>query len=827
MTQLTWDAVGQRYFEAGVDRGVLYPVGKPGVAWNGLTNVTENPGGGDPTPYYIDGLKYVNVPTAEEFRAKLEAYTYPDEFALCDGTSYEGDGLSFGLQGRQQFGLSYRTRMGNDILGQEFGYKIHLIYNALASPSQRNNSTVGDSVDVGTFSWDLTALPIPFPGRRPTAHITIDSTKTNPALLKILEVYLYGSTNVAPRQLTPMQLSLLFSKWKSLGLTVNFLGIGQGTSQFVVNYAPQPSFESSGTTVEVRRNFYKNPQFETLGATFGVRRNLVLNGDVSVNTSNWVSGAALTRQQVGGKWWMNAPVGTYTYATSVGVVGRFYAMSFRVRGPVGATIEMTSTDNQVGDVGQKSTVVIPASGEIVVKMPSARAVSGTNLHFGLVPTVSGFMLTDMLMEEVAGIGDTPAGAFFNGNTPNTTDVSHVWDGVANASSTLQYGNSPKGLLTGYDGGSYVISSTLWKESGARSVRIMPRRPASYMYMWAVADLGLTVGKKYTVVVTQRQDAVQTGTLDASARSIYWQQNGVKSNVVTGPNAIGQRVLRTTFTVGQEGLIVFFNGSANEDMWYDSLTIVEGEYYGYQFDGSTPVIGDFTHSWVGAAQDSASIMTAPGVLGITSGFAEGQAILSSEWSSSGTKSLRITKKASALTWSGVYNRVSAPLVSLIKGATYTVSAKVRITKVQAAPYAIARQMRIETTVPINSPQAPNAVGVYQIDWTFVAAETGNFVLQFWNGGGITDDDVWWDSYIFVEGATPVAYFDGSSSPFLYQNQIVSATWAGTANNSTSSFKYFPGLPLTANPGDGYIIDENLLVYVNDHWTNYGSVLNGLT
>jgi len=211
MTRLAWNKTGERYFETGVDRGVLYPSAAAGVAWNGLTSVSENPSGGEPTPYYMDGVKYLNVPAPEEYTGSIEAFTYPNEFAQCDGTLDTQYGFSAHHQPRKSFGLSYRTRLGNDIDGEQHGYKIHLLYNALASPTQKSYSTVSDNLEAMAFSWGLTTIPIILVGYKPTAHLTISSKDISNSLLTRIEEHLYGSSTLAPALITPAELITLFT----------------------------------------------------------------------------------------------------------------------------------------------------------------------------------------------------------------------------------------------------------------------------------------------------------------------------------------------------------------------------------------------------------------------------------------------------------------------------------------------------------------------------------------------------------------------------------------------------------------------------------------
>lgn len=226
MSRIIWSKTGERFYETGVRQGVLYPMDNTGnyplgVAWNGLTAITESPSGAEPTPLYADDIKYLVLMSAEEFGATIEAFTYPDEFIPCDGSAELATGVYVGQQSRQAFGLSYRTVLGNDIEMNEFGYKLHLIYGGVASPSEKPFATINDSPEVVTFSWDVATTPVNIPGFKPTSSITIDSTKVDPEKLAELEKILYGqdaatgtepSPAVAPRLPLPNELVELFGE---------------------------------------------------------------------------------------------------------------------------------------------------------------------------------------------------------------------------------------------------------------------------------------------------------------------------------------------------------------------------------------------------------------------------------------------------------------------------------------------------------------------------------------------------------------------------------------------------------------------------------------
>ena len=196
MSKLAWDQTGERIYETGVKKGVLYPQTSGayplGVAWNGLTAVTESPSGAEATPIYADDIKYLNMVSAEEFGATIEAYMYPDEFGACDGSKSVATGVSIGQQSRTAFGLSYVTTLGNDTEGNDYGYKIHIIYGAMAAPSEKGYATISDSPEAITFSWEVTTTPVNVTGFKPTASLTIDSTKVAADKLAALETILYG-----------------------------------------------------------------------------------------------------------------------------------------------------------------------------------------------------------------------------------------------------------------------------------------------------------------------------------------------------------------------------------------------------------------------------------------------------------------------------------------------------------------------------------------------------------------------------------------------------------------------------------------------------------
>lgn len=216
MAKLEFDKIGSRVYETGVKNGVLYVMGddgayETGVAWNGLTGVSEKPTGAEATPLYADDIKYVVLYSSEDYEATIEAYTYPEEFEVCDGSASLVEGVTIGQQVRKTFAFCYRTTLGNDTRGQEYGYKIHIVYGCMAKPSEKSYQSINDDPEAITFSWDVTTTPVPVDGMKPTATVVVDSTRVDQAKMQKLLDALYGTAEAEPHVLLPNEIKTLLS----------------------------------------------------------------------------------------------------------------------------------------------------------------------------------------------------------------------------------------------------------------------------------------------------------------------------------------------------------------------------------------------------------------------------------------------------------------------------------------------------------------------------------------------------------------------------------------------------------------------------------------
>lgn len=593
MTRLTWGASGLRYFETGVDRGVLYLPGKDGVPWNGLKSVAEAPSGGEPRPYYIDGIKYLNVASAEEFIATLEAFSSPPEFAICDGTLSLHNGLFVTQQPRSQFGLAYRTLVGNDIQGVDHGYKIHLVYNALAAPSQRSNQTVGTGVQPLSLSWQITTTPPRMTGVKPTAHFVIDSRLTPKRLMDAIEDILYGTVDDAARMPSVDELRALF--------------------------------DSEGPLIAVNR--FTNPSFESQGAQFEIGRNIALNplqaaAGVGLTTNNGAS-YVVTRGQA-------LPVATPDGITTGAKIVSQAANTTRVLGSAYNVDALSATGparslgtwvhvNRAGYsavLANGPTVVLPANTWTWVRSGAGGGAVSAHASIVITHDTDIPMSTDVawVTGSTAHVGnDIPEEPIYGGMTYRDPAVSVVWAGTVGQSASIMRAYRATKVGPVSTSWAEAYRSRLWSNTGANSLCITPNGTSAVVAnpaIGAFVDLApdVAIDELFTVLVLVRKTGPTT--LLPSLYGAVDIFDGVYRSLAQTPNEAGEFVVRFTFTrpntaTLQLRLVHGQPHNAAPDIFFDNLAIVPGDYKGEFFYGDLLDAGGRFYSWQGLPSQSYS------------------------------------------------------------------------------------------------------------------------------------------------------------------------------------------------------------------------------
>lgn len=599
MPRLKWGAAGERFYESGVDQGVLYLRDKDGIPWNGLKAINEEPNGGEATPYYLDGFKYANLSATEEYGATLEALSAPEAFAECDGLRAIHNGLFADHQPRKAFGLAYRTRIGNDINGVDLGYKIHLVYNAMASPSGKGYSSLGDNTDPIVFSWSLSAIPEKVPGIRSTAHLIIDSRKANRVTLAYLEAVLFGAEGMVPHLPPATKIVEIFA-WAvdDANVPLNFYGVATSDQRPLENLATNPSFERSSSVIEVRRNLITNPSFavDLTGWSAGPSGTLARQaGSSDGNGSATFTGAA-SGSDLGPRINVSGLTVGYTYIFSLNV---HQQALFSPQG-----IRLGVFHNNKWSTGAWDTEVLVTkriSVVFVAEATSAILVAGSPATANA--SVPPALYFDRAMLEV---GNKHMG-YFDGSTQeiSDSDLTPAWLGTPGLSASVLRGTSPAAIVT--PSTTRVIQSSRNATSRSKSMRLVAISPVSADSPVDIGGSGTSLsgngisfeaGKTYTVVAKVSLEAAQSGMLSTYARSIMLASNSIsgwtgatyqKSD--TAPNAPGTYEIRWTFTVPANAIwaiLRFYNGgtAGDSDVWFDDFLLVEGVYTGPYFDGES-------------------------------------------------------------------------------------------------------------------------------------------------------------------------------------------------------------------------------------------------
>lgn len=601
MTELNWREPGDNLFELGVDRGVLYIDGMDGVPWLGLTAVREAPIGGEPRPYYVDGYKYLNISSFEEYAATIDAFSAPPEFGVCDGLAQVQKGLFFDQQPRKSFGFSYRTLVGNDLEGSDYGYKIHLVYNALASPSPRERTTMGDTVDPMGLAWSFATKPVRISGFRQTAHVVIDSTTANPIHVAAVENILYGTEELAPRLLTPQELMTIF-EWDvpNTQIPVSFTGAKSPTIAQTKNLKYNSSFEDYDpfNMVEVARNYHRNPRAQTVDGYSSVF-------DLPDFTIDTTTEAAAESGRCVRVFWTNTGVvgapsrdsGYFGINMGVGSVDTpdmetetTYTVAWRSRLSGSRTLTPPSVKVGTGVIiearSHDANMVVPSNNEFTRWVTFTTSTSTDPIVIG-----------DTILNKVAGDAqliwdvDIYPGAYrpdrvpFSGDTADVGDFQYDWVGTANLSPSTKSGRSGVSSARTGDGG--VIQSGEWALTGTKSARIVQNLG---QYSSAYYDIPHEETEPFsaTVLATGRID--QTGLLTETdyRRCIALEDSSTEAF----PNIPGAYTQRITAMVDPGSFLqVALLGDYDKDVWWDDVLIVINEspeypYSGPYFDGTT-------------------------------------------------------------------------------------------------------------------------------------------------------------------------------------------------------------------------------------------------
>lgn len=833
MTQLVWNAVGDRLFEAGVDRGVLFDENGFGVAWNGLTAVRERTVGGTEKPIYVDGQRVRTDVAPVEFEAGIDAYTYPKEFAKYMGDVDMGKGLAFGLQGKKPFSFSYRTRIGNDLEGVEHGYKIHLVYNALATPSDKTHSTLGRNVDPAGLSWDITTTGIKVPGFRTTAHFVIDSTKTPKGILEVLEGYLYGSDNIVSRLPHPISLYQMFDDWGNIEYPgeIDFKGLlGTGKGR-IYNLVPNPNMTNSTLSQLMWENLATNPRMERVVAgTTTVRRNLHrspgarLSGIQKERRGWWVSGewdvnwtdgigyrgttAAVTTYISGSQnqgLIAGYGIGNYGIDGNAQVnAGGVYSFGIWVK-PINLDISLKpvvgwrkADGSHLSYVENISSILckanewtlINANGMIApaeaafggirvgVTSPSNYPSSGTVLH-----------ISSQLSENLPKL----SGDFFDGLTTDSSGVVYGFEGTANSSpsfakaavATVRTNICPNPAL--------AVNDSNWiggVEFERRAITDLPGFGFAYGTAGSAAAIGINtrmyMNTMPTVVGTTYTLSAMVRTTGGSVRfeAVGDGSSGTGTSfgsVIPNSNGVWQR-LSITFTATETSVrprLIFPGGNSwNPIGTVGLMTGVLLEAVGVllpYFDGGFSPDSDMVAAWIGEVGFSASTLSGVQVFGMLY-QSNLSAVTIRAWLD-GKYWARVIPLGSS--GSNTFAELNpAPLDS---AKFYTIIATAFMAEVQSGTLSTrARDIRRLGGSEVGVGPFTNAPGTYQMRGTFSATSGGTRLLLF-NGASLPHMGVWYTSLAIVEGNYFGPYFDGSSG---YSDPDLTTKWVSAINGSVS-------------------------------------------
>lgn len=729
MSRVTWGAPSERYFETGVDRGVLYPNSDTAIAWTGLTAVNETTRGGEPRPTYIDGIKIRNLASKEEYEATIEAFAAPREFDLCDGRMEIQKGLIATNQRRKAFGFSYRTRIGNALDGPEHGYKIHLVYNAMAGPSERNHATIGDSTEAETLSWPITTRAPFTSGIRPTAHFVIDTRYTPKGLLAAIENMLYG--NEVSEGRLPL-ISELITMFKDDGPLLR--------TNLIIN----PRFQNKSPGLEIRRNLITNPSFRASAGLVEIRRNYIADPRL-ISASGWMG--------VGAGGAVNAGVTQIYSPNQAAAVGDTWTVGLDITAP--AANDLSGTIGAAGTTGASFGTNVRGATNFTIPKGTTQRIYNT---FTLAAGADGLRL---LMTITAG---SSAGTIIrNVQMEKTSGQWPYFDG-----GTIDIATG--GSMATLGGGTTVTSESI---GGYQWNRIQhPSGGFGARYLFPLTNL--PPGTNFTTSLIAKNNGTTALTTqfqwcDIAVGTITLQPGEEKEFQFNGSRATYDSTYR------------FFDieTNASTDVW--DLLIREVHIYP---TGAVKPGEGLTYSWTGTANASASIAqgqrpSSAGFSGLS--FAQFYQLSASE--------ARLAYPTTISAYMAIEGDIGGLRLGMVAGKTYTFSVDGRASAADASEDATYGRVAMiyyknSSGVYVQTPTGKVPVGTQygrvSVTVAIPAGATEAFIRLF--NGSTKGRFVDWKNMLLEESGIALTYFDGSTPTDAETGWT--NTWAGAVDASQS-------------------------------------------
>lgn len=609
MAKIVWNSIGQRFYETGLDQGVLYVDDLAGIPWNGLVNLDETPTGGTPTPYYLDGKKILNIASQEEFEGSIQAFGHPELFNLCKGHVQIGSGLFVTQQKKKTFGLAYRTKIGNDLDLDEHGYKLHLLYDLLASENEVTNSSVNSGVSPVIKSWNLVNKPKQFNSKK-ISHLVLDSTSIDTGLLSVYEGLLYGSVGIEPRLPSPAEMLSIFEMWNDLEdilYDLNFKGQLDSDITEIVNLLPYSTMDGSGTVIEVYRNIILDPLAVSNSSTY---HGSAVAGTYSTITS-WSGHSTALRHTRTGSGTLRASF--RTGATILASTSYYCFIRVQLSAATNLRFALRQSDASGTNAVEYVTGSLAAGthdlGFILTTGASFVAASDA----GLVLLTGGGTIGDTIdLVDAMMVASTVTLPFFCGGiTSPDSDMTSSWVGTANQTASVLTGIMPPGISR--SGTSVAPIRSTQMPGYPVSLRVINVRQSGSNHARILTDVDGS-GKTFTGKLFRYSPV----TVNPQSSTVLRQGSGSLTPYVTIINTgsfsgIQEKTGNGTAPISADSEIVYFQLPGPTTMglsiWYAIPMLIEGLYSGPLFNGDTaPFIYNYQEmipEWIGTPDASAS------------------------------------------------------------------------------------------------------------------------------------------------------------------------------------------------------------------------------